>query len=187
MLRRSITGVAAVSVIALGAVACTSKSSTSSPSTSATTAASSSAATTPTAASSAPVVASGSASAGGPVNHGGVTLAQSAALSTTQGTKAITVENNPIPTLEDNFNAFDSNGFGYKLNIEGMFYEPLLMFNDLKANTAYPWLASDFSWNDDGTQITFTIRDGVKFSDGSCTHAGRRRVHVPGHEGRPGR
>ena len=69
--------------------------------------------------------------------------------------------------MEDQFNAFDSNGFGYKLNIEGLFYEPLLMFNNLKANTAYPWLATDFAWNADGTQITFTIRDGVKFSDGS--------------------
>ena len=99
--------------------------------------------------------------------HGGVTLAPTLAIPTKQGTKAITVENNPIPALEDNFNAFNSNGFGYKLNVEGLFYEPLLMFNDLKANTAYPWLATDFAWNADGTQITFTIRDGVKFSDGS--------------------
>lgn len=92
---------------------------------------------------------------------------QSAALATTRGKAALTLENNPIPTLEDEFNAFDPNGFGYKLNVEGMFYEPLLMFNDLKANTAYPWLATDFAWNSDGTQITFTIRDGVKFSDGT--------------------
>jgi peptide/nickel transport system substrate-binding protein len=92
-------------------------------------------------------------------------------MSTTQGTKALTVENNPIPTLEDKFNAFDANGFGYKLNIEGLFYEPLLMFNALKANTAYPWLATDFAWNADGTQISFTLRDGVKFSDGSALTA----------------
>ena len=62
------------------------------------------------------------------------------------------VENNPIPSLEDNFNAFNGNGFGYKLNIEGLFYEPLLVFNNLKANTAYPWLATDFAWNADGTR-----------------------------------
>ena len=89
--------------------------------------------------------------------HGGVTLAATLPISTTQGTKPLTVENNPIPSLEDNFNAFNSNGFGYKLNIEGLFYEPLLMFNDLKANTAYPWLATDFAWNADGTAITFTL------------------------------
>ncbi len=86
---------------------------------------------------------------------------------TKQGSKPLVVENNPIPSLEDNFNAFNSNGFGYKLNIEGLFYEPMLMFNDLKPNTAYPWLATDFAWNADGTAITFTLRDGVKFSDGS--------------------
>jgi peptide/nickel transport system substrate-binding protein len=160
MLRRSVTGVAVLSVLALGAAACTS-SSKPNPSTSASTSTSTPASSAPSAASSAPAVAAGSAA------HGGLALATSAALSTTQGTKAITVENNPIPTLEDQFNAFDSNGFGYKLNVEGLFYEPLLMFNNLKANTAYPWLASDFAWNADGTQITFTIRDGVKFSDGT--------------------
>ena len=41
------------------------------------------------------------------------------------------------------------------------------MFNNLKADTAYPWLATDFAWNADGTPITFTLRDGVKFSDGT--------------------
>lgn len=86
---------------------------------------------------------------------------------TTQGTKPITLENNPIPSLEQNFNAFDPNGFGYKLNIEGLFYEPMLVFNTLLANTAYPWLATDFAWNTDGTQLTFTVRQGVTFNDGS--------------------
>jgi peptide/nickel transport system substrate-binding protein len=161
MLRRSVTGVAVLSVLALGAAACTS-SSKPSPSTSANTSTS----TSPSA-SSAPSAVSSAPAAAGSAAHGGLTLAQSAAISTTPGTKAITVENNPIPTLEDDFNAFDGNQFGFKLNVEGLFYEPLLMFNNLKANTAYPWLATDFAWNADGTQITFTIRDGVKFSDGS--------------------
>ena len=169
MYRRSLTGVALVGVIALGAVACTSKSNSPSPNASGTAPATSSAPTTAatSAAASGSAATSGSAVAAGSAAHGGLTLADSAPLSTTQGTKAITVENNPIPTLEDQFNAFDSNGFGYKLNVEGLFYEPLLMFNNLKANTAYPWLATDFAWNADGTQITFTLRDGVKFSDGS--------------------
>jgi peptide/nickel transport system substrate-binding protein len=173
MLRRSLTGVAIVSVLALGAVACSSSSKTPKASTSGTasTAATSAAPAPATAASSAPAASSPAASSGSAAAtgtaHGGLTLAQSAPLGTTQGTKAITVENNPIPTLEDDFNAFDGNQFGYKLNIEGLFYEPLLMFNNLKANTAYPWLATDFAWNADGTQITFTIRDGVKFSDGT--------------------
>lgn len=118
--------------------------------------------TATTSASAAPVKTVGDSSV-----HGGVTLIEGPPMPTTQGTKPITLENNPIPSLEQNFNAFDPNGFGYKLNIEGLFYEPMLMFNTLKANTAYPWLATDFAWNSDGTQLTFTVRDGVKFSDGS--------------------
>lgn len=160
MLRRSMAGVAALGALALGLSACTSSQPKASPTTSTS---SESPSTAPTSASPASPVSSANAAA-----HGGVTLVQSAAISNKQGKAALTVENNPIPSLEDNFNAFDANGFGYKLNIEGMFYEPLLMFNDLKANTAYPWLATDFAWNSDGTEITFTIRDGVKFSDGSA-------------------
>jgi peptide/nickel transport system substrate-binding protein len=189
MLRKSITGVAVVGIIALTAAACSSSSSTASSSTTAASAASSAAAPASSAsassaapassaaapASSAPASsaaapassAPSSATTAGAAAHGGVTLATGAALSTTQGTKPLVVENNPIPSLEDNFNAFNANGFGYKLNIEGLFYEPLLMFNSLKANTAYPWLATDFAWNTDGTAITFTLRDGVKFSDGT--------------------
>ena len=182
MLRRSVTG-AFVGVLALSVAACSSSSSK--PATPATTTAASSAtattgAPTATATTSAPSVAatgSGTAStapatstassAPSTGNHGGVTLAATLPISTKVGTKPITVENNPIPALEDNFNAFNANGFGFKLNVEGLFYEPLLMFNDLKPNTAYPWLATDFSWNTAGTALTFTIRNGVKFSDGS--------------------
>ncbi len=110
---------------------------------------------------------SGGGGGGGADPHGGVTLADGPPMATKQGTKPLVMENNPIPSLEDNFNAFNANAFGYKLNVEGLFYEPMLMFNALKANTAYPWLATDFAWNGDGTSITFTLRDGVKFSDGS--------------------
>ena len=160
MLRRSMAGVAALGALALGLSACTSSSPKASPSSNSSQ--SSSPSSAPSSEAPASPVSTANAAA-----HGGVTLVQSAAISNKQGKAAITMENNPIPSLEDNFNAFDANGFGYKLNIEGMFYEPLLMFNDLKANTAYPWLATDFAWNSDGTAITFTIRDGVKFSDGS--------------------
>jgi len=179
MLRRTVAG-AVVGVVALSAAACSSKSSTpkaggtSAPAvaTSAATSAppATSGATKPSATAPAPTSGAAPSATGGATGgagHGGVTLAATLPIPTKAGTKALTVENNPIPSLVDNFNAFDSQSFGYKLNVEGLFYEPLLMFNDLKANTAYPWLATDFAWNADGTQITFTIKDGVKFSDGS--------------------
>jgi len=77
------------------------------------------------------------------------------------------MENNPHATLVDDFNPFNGNSFAFQLNVGGLFYEPMLMFNTLKPNTAYSWLAKDFAWNADGTAITFTLRDGVKFSDGT--------------------
>ncbi len=179
MLRRSVAS-AVVGVVALSAAACSSSSSTPKSGGTSSAPAPTTSGAAPVATSGAPVATSGApvATSGGPAPsastaptgsaaHGGVTLAATMPISTKAGTKPITVENNPFASLVDNFNAFDSNQFGYKLNVEGLFYEPLLMFNPLKANTAYPWLATDFAWNADGTAITFTLKDGVKFSDGS--------------------
>ena len=48
-----------------------------------------------------------------------------------------------------------------------MIYEPLIQFN-LAAPPAYtPWLATSFKWSNGGKTITFTIRQGVKFSNGT--------------------
>ena len=183
MRRRTTVAAAAVGLIALVTTACSNSNETASSSTSSQSSApsSSSAMASSAESSSAPasessagssesMSSSASSSSGGETGtaaHGGVTLVDLPERPTGQGTQPLVVENNPIPSLEDNFNAFNGNGFGYKLNVEGLFYEPMLMFNSLKANTAYPWLATDFAWNDDGTAITYTLRQGVKFSDGS--------------------
>jgi peptide/nickel transport system substrate-binding protein len=45
-------------------------------------------------------------------------------------------------------------------------YEPLLQFDKLKPGTVNPWLATGYSWSDGGKTLTFTIRGGVKWSDG---------------------
>ena len=44
-------------------------------------------------------------------------------------------------------------------------YEPLMFQNSLDCKVE-PWLATDYSW-DGATKLTFTIRKGVKFMDGS--------------------
>ena len=54
---------------------------------------------------------------------------------------------------------------------DGLLYEPLYYMNALQSNPdgspkTTPWLATDFAWNTDQTQVTFTIRQGVKWSDG---------------------
>jgi len=49
----------------------------------------------------------------------------------------------------------------------GEVYEPLAFVNTLQNAKATPWLATAWSWNSSNTVLTFTIRHGVKFSDGT--------------------
>ncbi len=83
----------------------------------------------------------------------------------------LVVENNPQPTFTDTFNPFAATSTGKSQNAEALFYEPLMQFNNTKAGTTYPWLAQSFTWNSDGTAITFALRDGVKWSDGQAFSA----------------
>jgi peptide/nickel transport system substrate-binding protein len=48
----------------------------------------------------------------------------------------------------------------------GTVYEPLVFVNALKSGQTSPWLASKYAWSSDSKTLTFTIRDGVKWSDG---------------------
>jgi peptide/nickel transport system substrate-binding protein len=48
----------------------------------------------------------------------------------------------------------------------GFVYEPLTFVNVLKAGATTPMLASAFTWSPKKDSIEFTIRDGVKWSDG---------------------
>ena len=45
------------------------------------------------------------------------------------------------------------------------FHEPLFYSDSLNGNS-YPWLATDFVYNSDATTLTYTLRDGVTWSDG---------------------
>jgi len=61
----------------------------------------------------------------------------------------------------------DFNPYNGSVNCQsfGILYEPLVydnLLNDRKTN----WLASDYKWSSDSKTLTFTIRSGVKWSDG---------------------
>src|SRR5262249_23034202 len=60
------------------------------------------------------------------------------------------------------------NPFNPAVNAEalGFLYEPLIYVNLLKNQAETPMLASSYKWSDDKKSVTFTIRDGVKWSDG---------------------
>lgn len=47
----------------------------------------------------------------------------------------------------------------------GLLYETLLYFNQINGNVT-PWLASSYKFADDAKSMTFTIRQGVKWTDG---------------------
>ncbi|MFT4284951.1 MAG: ABC transporter substrate-binding protein [Protaetiibacter sp.] len=62
-----------------------------------------------------------------------------------------------------NFNPFSP---GSPIATKGTIYEPLYIVNKSQSGEEIPWLASGYSWSDDLLTLTFTLRDGVLWSDG---------------------
>lgn len=54
----------------------------------------------------------------------------------------------------------------FALGSGGMIYEPLVQVNLTKAGDFRPWLATEWTWNDTGTELDFTLRDDVTWTDG---------------------
>jgi peptide/nickel transport system substrate-binding protein len=48
----------------------------------------------------------------------------------------------------------------------GFIYEPLIFVDSLKSGATTPWLATGYKYSDSNKVLTFTIRKGVKWSDG---------------------
>ncbi|MFJ4223479.1 ABC transporter substrate-binding protein [Microbacterium sp. NPDC089695] len=88
--------------------------------------------------------------AGGSSSGGGGTL--------TIGTGGVFTEsNNPFAGTS----SASANGWRW------LIYEPLVQVNGaVPTEDPEPWLASDYEWSEDFTSVTFTARDGVKWSDG---------------------
>ena len=66
--------------------------------------------------------------------------------------------------LVQNFNPFSPAALESTV---GCLYETLIYFN-MVDGSANPWLAEKWSWSKDLKTITFTIRSGVKYNDGSA-------------------
>jgi peptide/nickel transport system substrate-binding protein len=79
-------------------------------------------------------------------------------------TMSATTEN----AVAKNFNPFSPTSAlnNQGLGLVSLIYEPLLQF-DLAQPKTYPWLATKYEWSDGGKAITFTIRPGVKWSNGT--------------------
>lgn len=65
-------------------------------------------------------------------------------------------------TFTSNFNPFSTT---LLFPTQNGIYEPLMINNRIKGELV-PWLATDYAWSDDILTLTFTLREGVKWSDG---------------------
>jgi peptide/nickel transport system substrate-binding protein len=78
-----------------------------------------------------------------------------------QGVLTISNEGGSLWTC--NFNPYNLSDIQYSL---GPVYEPLAFVNTLQNAKATPWLATGWTWANGNKQLTFTIRNGVKWTDG---------------------
>jgi len=82
--------------------------------------------------------------------------------------KPLVMESSPETTITQDFNPFVSTAAPQGMGATGLIYEPLLQF-DLASPPKYtPWLATAYSWSNGGKTITFTIRQGVKWNNGTA-------------------
>ncbi|WP_109210930.1 MULTISPECIES: ABC transporter substrate-binding protein [Microbacterium] len=65
--------------------------------------------------------------------------------------------------IEANFNPFSPTVLHAAL---GPIYEPLFFYNKTSDEAPQPMLGESFEYNEDGTVITVTLKEGVKWSDG---------------------
>ena len=79
---------------------------------------------------------------------------------------SLTILPTPNGPFTDNFNPYSPTSPGLNGALS-LIYEPLLQFNLLKTNSITPWLATGYSFSNGGETLTFDIRKGVKFSDGT--------------------
>lgn len=74
----------------------------------------------------------------------------------------------PDGPQSENNNPFLQTSAATNLGYRFMIYEPLVMLNDIKpTDPGKPWLATKWDWSGNYTNLVLTIRDGVKFSDGT--------------------
>jgi peptide/nickel transport system substrate-binding protein len=77
------------------------------------------------------------------------------------------MESSPENSITDDFNPFVSTAAPQGMGATGLVYEPLTQFDLANPTVQYPWLATSYAWSNGGKSITFTIRQGVKWNNGT--------------------
>jgi peptide/nickel transport system substrate-binding protein len=79
------------------------------------------------------------------------------------GNSTLTISNESGQLWSCGFNPLNPSDTGLSV---GFIYEPLVYVNPLQQGKTTPMLASSFKWGAGNKTLTFTIRSGVKWSDG---------------------
>lgn len=79
----------------------------------------------------------------------------------------LTIPREDMGTFSRNFNPFATAALPMTTQ---SIYEPMFIYSATNSEIT-PWLATEWTANDDATQVTFTLRDGVKWSDGEALTA----------------
>jgi len=90
----------------------------------------------------------------------------SSSAGTTTG-KTLVMESSPETAITQAFNPFATTQAAYGMGADGLIYEPLIQFNMVAPPQYYPWLATAYAWSNGGKTISFTIRQGVKWNNGT--------------------
>jgi peptide/nickel transport system substrate-binding protein len=77
------------------------------------------------------------------------------------------MESSPETSIAQAFNPFVTTQATYGMGPDGLIYEPLIQFDIASPPTYYPWLATSYTWSNGGDTITFAIRQGVKWNNGT--------------------
>ena len=93
------------------------------------------------------------------------TSALSGAVAQAQEEAVLTAVPQQLTAWVENYNPM--NATTVLPTVQDFLYEPLVIFNALKGGEASYRLASDYAYSDDQLELTFTMRPGVTWSDGT--------------------
>jgi peptide/nickel transport system substrate-binding protein len=92
--------------------------------------------------------------------------------SSSSSSSTLVMESSPSGPISKDFNPFSTTSAANILGFTYLVNEPLMQFDLLKSPaTTYPWLATAYSWSNGGKTITFTLKSGVKFTNGEAFNA----------------
>jgi peptide/nickel transport system substrate-binding protein len=92
------------------------------------------------------------------------TTASASVSNTSSASGTLTISNESGELWPCSFSPYNPAVWGESV---GFVYEPLVFVDTLENGKTTPWLASSYAWSDANKVLTFTIRKGVRFSDGT--------------------